>query len=287
MSIRAVHHLNCATMCPLGAVLLGQPGGLGRGTLICHCLLVETARDGLVLVDSGFGTLDLEGKTGLSGAFRRLVRPAFDPAEPAIAQVRALGFDPKDVRHLVVTHLDLDHAGGLPDFPWAKIHLHAREHAAAMARASYFERERYRPAHWHHGPSWEVYAEDGDTWRGLPAITKLRGLDADIGLVPMHGHTRGHSAVIVRTGDRWLVHAGDAYFHRNTIEGTARVPPGLAGFERLTQIDPAQRRASAAALRQLRESYADLDLFCAHDPAEWATMRARNAPWRADTRATA
>ncbi|HWU85856.1 MAG TPA: MBL fold metallo-hydrolase [Kofleriaceae bacterium] len=286
MSIRAVHHLNCATMCPVAGFLLGQPG-LGRGTLVCHCLLVETARDGLVLVDSGFGTREVEGTTRLSGVFRRVAGPALDPAEPAIAQVRALGFDPKDVRHLVVTHLDLDHAGGLPDFPWAKVHLHAREHAAAMARSHVLERERYLTAHWHHGPTWEVYAEDGDTWRGLPAITKLRGLDADIGLVPMHGHTRGHSAVIVRTGDRWLVHAGDAYFHRATVEGNGRAPLGLAAFERLMQRDGAQRRASAAALRQLREHYADLDLFCAHDHAEYAALRARNAPWRADARATA
>jgi glyoxylase-like metal-dependent hydrolase (beta-lactamase superfamily II) len=287
MTIRAVHHLNCATMCPVASALLGQAGGLARGKLICHCLLVETERDGLVLVDSGFGTRDVEGRTKLSGAFRRLAGPALDPAETAHAQVRALGFDPEDLRHIVVTHLDLDHAGGLPDFPWAKVHLHAREHAAAMARGSFLERERYLTAHWQHGPAWEVYAEDGDTWRGLPAIARLRGLDADLGLVPMHGHTRGHSAVIVRAGDRWLVHAGDAYFHRNTIEGTGRVPIGLAAFERLTQIDAVRRRASAAALRQLRESYADLDLFCAHDHAEWAAIRARNAPWRAGARATA
>jgi glyoxylase-like metal-dependent hydrolase (beta-lactamase superfamily II) len=286
MSIRAVHHLNCATLCPVASFLMGQPG-LGRGKMVCHCLLVETERDGLVLVDSGFGTREVERTTKLSGAFMRFVGPTLDPAEPAIAQVRALGFDPKDVRHLVVTHLDLDHAGGLPDFPWAKVHLHAREHAAAMARSHFIERERYLPAHWHHGPTWEVYTEDGDTWRGLPAISKLRGLDADIGLLPMHGHSRGHSAVIVRTGDRWLVHAGDAYFHRNTVEGDGRVPLGFAGFERLTQMNPAHRRASAAALRQLRESYADLDLFCAHSADEWATMRARNAPWRADARATA
>jgi glyoxylase-like metal-dependent hydrolase (beta-lactamase superfamily II) len=275
MSIRAVHHLNCATLCPLAGFLIGQRG-LGRGRMVCHCLLVETERDGLVLIDSGFGMRDIEGKTGLSGAFRRLVGPTLDPAETAIAQIRALGFAPSDVRHIVVTHLDLDHAGGLPDFPEAKVHLHAREHAAAMARSSFFERERYMTAHWSHGPKWEVYSEDGDTWRGLPAITKLRGLDADIALLPMHGHSRGHSAVVVRARDRWLVHAGDAYFHRNAVEGDRRTPVGFAGFERLTQMSSAQRRASAAALRQLRESYADVDLFCAHDAAEYDALRARN-----------
>lgn len=291
MSIRAVHHLNCATMCPIAGALLGEPrgpGGLGRGRMVCHCLLVETERDGLVLVDSGFGTREVEGHSKLSRVFRAVTGPVLDPAETAIAQVRALGFAPQDVRHVVVTHLDLDHAGGLPDFPWAKVHLHAREHAAAMARATVFERERYLPAQWHHGPNWVVYTEDGDTWRGLPAIARLRGLDADIGLLPLHGHSRGHSAVLVRAGDRWLVHAGDAYFHRASIEGPGRVPVGIAAFERLTQIDPARRRASAAALRQLRETYADLDIFCAHSPAELDALRARGtAPAPAPARATA
>src|SRR5512147_2657188 len=100
MTIRAVHHLNCATMCPVAGFLFGG-NGFGRGKMVAHCLLVETERDGLVLVDSGFGTRDVEGKTRLSGAFRRLVGPTLDPAETAYAQIRALGFDPKDLRHIV------------------------------------------------------------------------------------------------------------------------------------------------------------------------------------------
>src|SRR5512138_1058513 len=180
-------------MCPIGGMLLGGPLGLGRGRMIAHVLAIETARDGFVLVDTGFGTRDVTGRTGFRRPFVRLVGPALDPAEPAIAQLAAMGVGADDVRHLVVTHLDLDHAGGISDFPRAKVHVHAREHAAAMARTSRLERERYLPAHWAHGPHWEVYSEDGDRWRGLPAIARLRGIDADIGIVPMHGHTRGHS----------------------------------------------------------------------------------------------
>ena len=246
--------------------------------MVAHCLLVETERDGLVLIDTGFGTRDIEGKTGLSRAFRTFCGPAMSHAETAIEQVKALGYAPEDVKHIVVTHLDLDHAGGLADFPNAKVHLHAREHAAAMARSHRMERERYLEAHWSHGPKWEVYSEDGDTWRGLPAITKLRGLDADIGLLPMHGHTRGHSAVIVKgREDRWLLHAGDAYFHRNAIEGNGRIPPGFVAFEKLTEMIPAQRRASVAAIRQLCASYRDLDVFCAHDEREFTALNSRSA----------
>lgn len=252
-------------MCPIGGFLIGSKGW--HGLLVCHCLLIETERDGLVLVDSGFGTADCNDRTGVRKAFKALTQPRFDLSETAIEQVKARGYKPEDVRHIAVTHLDLDHAGGLADFPHAKVHLHQNEHVAATTRPTRKEKQRYLPAQLAYGPKFELYAEQGDTWRGLPAVTRLRGVDADIGIVPMHGHTRGHSAIIARHGERWLVHAGDAYFHRNTLEGK-RAPFGLAVFESSMQIDRAQRRASAAALQQLKRSYDDLDIFCAHDPRE-------------------
>jgi glyoxylase-like metal-dependent hydrolase (beta-lactamase superfamily II) len=100
-------------------------------------------------------------------------------------------------------------------------------------------------------------------------VTKLRGLDSDIALLPMHGHTRGHSAVVVNTGERWLVHAGDAYFHHHAVDGGGAVPVGFRRFEAFAQMDPAARRASVAALRQLHATYQDVDMFCAHDPVEY------------------
>ena len=252
-------------MCPFAGRLVGIP------RMVAHCLVLETERDGLVLVDSGFGTRDVDGRSGLPRVFNTLVGPALDPQEPAVVQLERLGYKPADLRHVVVTHLDLDHAGGIADFPHATIHVHAREHAAAMTRVTQRERQRYHKAHWAHGPTWSVYTEDGDTWRGLPAVTRLRGIDADIGLLPMHGHTRGHSAVIANAGDRWLVHAGDAYFHRHAVAG-GKVPLALRAFEKAVETDAPSRRASASALRQLRASYSDVALFCAHDTEEFAAL---------------
>jgi glyoxylase-like metal-dependent hydrolase (beta-lactamase superfamily II) len=270
VTIRAVHHINCATFCPLAGFVHGAR------KVVVHCLVVETERDGLVLVDTGLGTRDVAGHTRISPLLLLLGRATFDTA---LAQVEALGHRASDVRHIVVTHLDFDHAGGLYDFPHAQVHVHAREHAAAMARATVLERERYKTVHWAHGPQWQVYREDGDTWRGLPAVTRLRGLDADIGLVPMHGHTRGHSAIVVRHGDTWLVHAGDAYFHHAALDTrhSRRPPLGLVAFERMMQTDAGARRASLAALRQLRERNPDVRMFCAHDPAEYAEYAAASS----------
>lgn len=274
MAIRA-HHLNCATMCPAAGWLFGEHAGLGRGRMVAHCLLLETETDGLVLVDTGFGTREVTRQAPLPRLFRLAAGPTLDPEETALAHVTRLGFRPSDVRHIVVTHLDLDHAGGLADFPDATVHLHAREHAAAMVRSTAKEKNRYLAYQWQHGPRWEVYTEsglDGDTWRGLPAIKTLRGVKADLGLLPMHGHSRGHSAVIANVGARWLVHAGDAYFHRATMTG-GHVPIGFSAFETLVQMDGRARHASAAALRQLHERNADVAIFSAHDPQELAALQ--------------
>ncbi len=269
-----VHHLNCGTMCPLAGGLLGSGTGLARGLLVAHCMLVETERDGLVLIDTGFGTDEVEDPRRVPRGFRWLVGPTLSASETALAQVTALGFRASDVRHVVVTHLDHDHAGGLPDFPDARVHVHALEHAVAMAPRTLRERASYLRSQWAHGPRWELYREDGETWRGLPAIQPLRGLSADIALVPLHGHTRGHSGVLIKARDRWILHAGDAYLHRNMVHG-GPVPVGVQVHEVATQVDGAARRGSLLALARLARSYRDVDVVCSHDPVELSRLATR------------
>lgn len=237
--------------------------------MVCHCLLVETERDGLVLVDAGLGTGDLaDGGRRLGRMFLGLVGPRLDPAEPAIARVQALGFAPEDVRHVVVTHLDLDHAGGIGDFPWATVHVHARELAAARARASFLERHRYLEAQIGGHQTWQEYSDEGDDWHGLRGIRALGGLGEEIALVPLFGHTRGHTGVAVRRGDRWLLHAGDAYFHHRELESARGAPAVLRWFQRVVEIDGPARRDNQERLRELAGGGAPVDVFCAHDGVE-------------------
>src|SRR3954464_4801782 len=129
-----VYHLNCISTCPLGGKLMdGRTESIvRRGELACHCLLVETASS-LVLVDTGLGLRDVANpRSRLSAFFLALVSPDFREEMTAIRQIERLGFDPRDVRHIVLTPLDFDHAGGLDDFPHAIVHMLGIERAHAL-----------------------------------------------------------------------------------------------------------------------------------------------------------
>jgi glyoxylase-like metal-dependent hydrolase (beta-lactamase superfamily II) len=253
-------------MCPRGARLLAGEGGLlAEARLVAHCLLIE-AGDGLVLVDTGFGTGDAADPGRLGVPFRALVRPQCNVEETAIRQIEGLGLDPGDVRHILVTHLDLDHAGGLSDFPDAEVHVFARELEAARS-PSLRERSRYIDAQWAHGPRWVEHDVDGDTWLGFDSVRLLPGLDTEIALVPLVGHTRGHSGIALNGDDGWLLHCGDAYFHRNEVATPPSCPPGLRLFQNLTVVDGKARRQNQERLQELAREHADeVRLICSHDP---------------------
>lgn len=272
MAAMRVHHLNCATMKPVLPRLVHGKAPKACQCLICHVLLIETEA-GLVLVDSGLGTEDVaEGRARLGGLFDRVARPVLDESETAIRQVEALGYSAGDVRHVICTHLDVDHAGGIADFPEARVHVLAAEHEAALAPIRK-DRDRYRQAHWAHDPQWCLHTPEGEPWFGFECVRDLPGLPPEILMVPLLGHSAGHAAVAVRSDDGWLMHCGDAYFHPGGISTPRAQPIGLSIFEATVQRDKKQRRHNQARLRDLKADHGDeISLFSAHDPSEWLAL---------------
>jgi glyoxylase-like metal-dependent hydrolase (beta-lactamase superfamily II) len=271
-----IHHLSCGSLCPHGGRLIGGEGGpLSRADVICHCLLIESG-DGLVLVDTGFGSGDARNPAQLGQPFRALLSPRPRLEETALAQVEALGFAATDVRHIVATHLDPDHAGGLPDFPQAEVHVFAPELAAAL-HPRLNERARYRRAHIAHGPRWVEHRSEagGERWFGFESMRILPGLDVEVALIPLIGHSRGHTGVAVKDGERWLLHCGDAYFNHQQCATPPSCPPGMALFQRVLAADHGARTANTERLRELAAAHGDeVSLFCAHDPHELAREQA-------------
>ncbi|KZB87321.1 MBL fold metallo-hydrolase [Amycolatopsis regifaucium] len=270
-----VHHLNCGTMrAPGGKLLDGQPGLLRRAEMVAHCLLIETG-DGLVLVDTGFGRQGVARPGDWLGTpFTLMVGAKPVEEETAAHHVEALGHKPEDVRHIICTHLDVDHAGGLADFPNAVVHVRTAEHDAATAPGNASEKLRFRANQFAHRPLWSKYDEAGDEWFGFQAVRELKGLPPEILLVPLAGHTRGHTGVAVDTGDGWLLHAGDAYFFHGQLDPVKpHCPPGMTAFQNMVQTLRKPRLENVERLRELSREHADeVTVFSAHSPVEYQSL---------------
>ena len=243
-ALRAVAHLNCGTFRPIGVP-----------QCVTHVLACRYEH-GVILVDAGIGQDDSPSSLGLSA---RVMRPSFSPAEPAHAQLHSLGISPRDVRGIVATHLDWDHANGILDFPDAAVYVASAEWDNAVHRAGIQLRARY--------PERTITAIAPQVSRidDIPArrttehfdIATVRWLDQheQLGMLELPGHTQGHSAVVIRLPPshphhgRVLIHAGDAYF-RHTDIVARRVPSSTAIMERLLAQSPRAIRDNHRFLRR-------------------------------------
>ena len=277
-----IHHLNCGTDCPLGGALFdGCSSGL-LGHIVCHCLLIETDAHGLVLVDTGYGLKDVDHPhrtdPRIPRPWRAMLNIRLRAEETALRQVEALGFQASDVRHIIATHLDFDHAGGLEDFPNATVHVMAREYEdATRPHTGFVARNRWRMPQLNQVADWRRYGARGEDWFGFEAVRDLDGLPPEILMVPLPGHTWGHAGVAVRQdGGRWLLHAGDAYFYRGEMrEAERRCTPGLRAYQRLMEADARSRIDNQARLRRLSIERRDaVTVTCTHDPVELARLQA-------------
>ncbi len=199
--------------------------------------------DGLVLVDTGesAGVAQKGWFPWWQPYFRLAVRFDVKPEEEIGPQLRARGFDPADVKTVILTHLHSDHAGGIPHFPHSEIVVARGEHAAATGRgaqlAGYLSK---------HLPDWFA-----------PTLVDGEHTVADgIRIVPTPGHTPNHQSVVVEDGERTLFIAGDVSYSEELMRAGA--------VDGVTQ-DPA---TAAETVRRVREFVEERDAvyLASHDP---------------------
>jgi glyoxylase-like metal-dependent hydrolase (beta-lactamase superfamily II) len=250
-----IHHLNCGTLSPK----------YPRLQSIVYCLLVETD-DGLVLVDTGFGVQDYLKPSRMMAGFLWLMGVPRNMEETALHQIQALGYSQKDVKHIVFTHLHLDHAGGMRDFPQAKIHVFKGEYRSTMSPRGLIERG-CDSAHWAHEPDWVLHDQFDGEWFGFPCMRVLGDISPRICLIPLPGHTRGHCGVAIASDEGWLFNCGDAAspFHKEVD------PHGYPADMQPLNVIPGwlSRRLIGAHVPQLRrlihEHGDEINLFSSHD----------------------
>lgn len=172
-----------------------EPDDRNRIPLAMRCLLVES-EDALVLIDTGAGNKEDEKFIEIYGLENEGEPTALEDA------IRAAGFNPSDVTHVINTHLHFDHAGGdtvrlddgriTPAFPGRRHFVQRGEWEFA-----HLQNERVRASYLLH--NMDPIREAGlfDFVEGPADVVP------GIRLRPTPGHTPHHQSVIIESeGER-------------------------------------------------------------------------------------
>ncbi len=145
--------------------------------------------------------------------YRRAVRFSVHPDEEIGPRLRALGISPRDVRHVVLTHLHTDHAGGLAHLTGSKIWVAKQEFERAQGWGGRIQ--GYLPHRWPKWwqPEWIQFASGTvGPFKQSMALTKAE----DVLIVPTPGHTPHHASVIVRGSPSFFL-AGDTSYNQQLL----------------------------------------------------------------------
>ncbi|MDX2208168.1 MAG: MBL fold metallo-hydrolase [Gemmatimonadales bacterium] len=194
-------------------------------TLPVNVFLIEHP-DGLCLVDAGQTAAAAHpGYFPAWYPFFRLARFELNAGEEASAQLSLAGYDPKRLRWLVMTHMHTDHAGGVVGFPDTEVIVARVEWEAAQGLGGRLR--GYLPQHWPVQIRPRVIDFSGPPIGPFPASYDIAS-DGRLLMVPFPGHTRGHSALLVRIDPaQAYLCAGDA---APTASALASVAPEIAAW---------------------------------------------------------
>ncbi len=230
-------------------------------------------REGVILVDSG-ASAGLMRLPRWHPYFRFAVRFAVEPEQEAAPQLAALGIGRKDVRRVVLTHMHIDHDGGLSGFPDSEVLAAPGELRTASGLAGRLR--GYLPERWPKGFDPKPLALEG---RPYGPFARSRRLTADgtIVAVATPGHTADHLSVIVDDGDAALFLAGDASYDEAAM---------LAGIVDGVAPDEGAAAATLAAIRAFAASRPTIYLP-AHDPDAARRLKERQTATAASSPAQA
>lgn len=220
--------------------------------------LVDHPGAGPILVDCGLHASvpgDPRDSLGRLGAALYDVR--MEPEQAIPAQLEALGVDALGVKVVVMTHLHLDHASGVSQFPEATFVVSGDEWRAATTEGL---RAGYRTRQFDYAFDWRTIDYDDpeiDSFASFGRSFDLFG-DGSVRLVSTPGHSNGHQSLVLRLGGgRELLLAGDAALRRRAID-TDELP--------LVVADAHRYRRSIGEIRRYLRQTPDAVVICGHDP---------------------
>lgn len=245
---------------PLRTIGVLPPGGWHWVPV--PAFLVEHPEAGPILIDTGLHPSVAENGRGNMGIFG--LQPIRMKDGWAVRdQLRERGVDPADVSVVIMTHLHIDHASGIEEFPDATFVVDAREWVAACAGGL---QHGYRHQHFDHPFDWRTLDFQAVGVESFASFGWTYDLFADgsVRVVATPGHSLGHCSVILRLdGGRELLVTGDAAYALRTIREDL-FPYFCA--------DGHLYRRSLGEIRRYTELTPDAVVICGHDTDEWPKL---------------
>jgi glyoxylase-like metal-dependent hydrolase (beta-lactamase superfamily II) len=180
--------------------------------------IVEHPGGGTFLIDTGFhASVAVDAKKNLGPILGRLFNSTMGPAEAVPDQMRARGLDPGAVKYVVMTHLHVDHASGVAQFPGATFIVTSREWTAATEEKGLTD--GYVKRQFDHAFDWRTVDFDGDEVNSFASFGRTLDLfgDGSVRLAFTPGHTLGHMSVILRTKEGEFLVVADAAYTMRTV----------------------------------------------------------------------
>lgn len=218
--------------------------------------LVEHPGAGPLLIDAGLDPALEFGRVlafGVARSFR------IGPDGTVSDQLRARGVDPAGVRHMLITHLHLDHASGVRQFPQATLFTSQAEWRAFTGRTGTLK--GYVRSHVPEKAAIRTLDFNGPQAGTHATFARSLDLfgDGSVRAVYTPGHTAGHVSYVLRTAGGEVLVAGDAVYTRHTLE-TGHLPAVMASEEKFE-----------ASLAQIRAYEGGL-VIPGHDWDAWAAL---------------
>ena len=187
------------------------------------CFLLEHPTAGPLLVDTGHhASMAVDPKGSYGPILGRGVGPhlRMKPGDSLPDQLRARDIDPDSIKLVVMTHLHIDHASGVAQFPNATFIVTAREWEAATTGGI---REGYIRRQFDHAFDWRTVDFDGDEVSSFASFGRTLDLfgDGSVRLAYTPGHTLGHMSLVIRTAGPEFLIVGDAAYTMRTIKESA------------------------------------------------------------------
>lgn len=240
--------------------LLRSTGDESRSRSPIPAFLIRHPGYGPILVDTGLHPSVASDPVENLGRFGNwFYRPELDTGEGVSAQLRGKGIDPASIRLVILTHLHIDHASGIADFPDATLVVSAAEWEAATT-GSFPAFRGYHRAQFDYAFDFRTADFEGDPVHSYSTFARTIDLfgDGSVRLAFTPGHTPGHQSVVVRLKDRDMVIGGDALYRSEQLKDGADGPGVMA--------DAHNYRRSLQEIRLFHREYPEAVITPGHDP---------------------